>query len=102
MIASTAALATALVLSVTVMAAEPATKAKAPAPSVEIVKRGTDGRAAVVRIGGVDYVVCTALVQDSCINPRDAGLNWGARELSYWPGRPASEIVGPLPAKPAG
>ena len=64
----------------------------------EIVKRGPGGRAEVVRIDGQEYNVCTAQVQDSCINPRQAGLNWGNNELGYWPGKPASEVAGPLPA----
>ena len=71
-------------------------------PKGEIVKRGPDGRAEVVRIDGQEYTVCTAQVQDSCINPRQAGLNWGNNELAYWPGKPASQIKGPLPANEPG
>jgi hypothetical protein len=60
----------------------------------EIIQRGPDGRASVVRIGGRDYPVCTGAQQDGCIEPRTAGLKWGDRPLSYWPGKPASEING--------
>ena len=50
-----------------------------------------------------EYPPCKGDMQDSCINPREAGLNYGNRPLNYWPGRPASEIEGPLPAEnPAG
>ena len=49
-----------------------------------------------------EYPPCRGEVQDSCINPREAGLNYGNRPLNYWPGRPASEIDGPLPANEPG
>jgi hypothetical protein len=73
---------------------------KAEKPSVEIVSRGPDGRPDVVSVDGQTYNVCKTETQDSCINPRSAGLNFGARDLQYWPGRPASEISTPLPATP--
>lgn len=38
------------------------------------------------------YPVCKGAVQDGCINPREAGLNWGNRPLDHWPGKPASEM----------
>lgn len=38
-----------------------------------------------------EYPVCRGAVQDSCINPREAGLNYGNRPLKEWPGEPASE-----------
>ena len=44
-----------------------------------------------VMIDGKAVAVCTKDVLDSCINPREAGLNWGNRPLDYWPGKPASE-----------
>jgi hypothetical protein len=44
-----------------------------------------------------DYPLCSATVQDSCRNPREAGKNYGNRPLNYWPGRPASEIPGKKP-----
>ena len=46
-----------------------------------------------VTVDGKEVAVCTKDVQDSCINPRAAGLNWGNRPLGYWPGKPASEKV---------
>ena len=46
-----------------------------------------------------EYPVCSAKVQDGCINPREAGKNYGNVPLDYWPGKPASEIDEPLPAK---
>lgn len=42
-----------------------------------------------------NYPPCRGAVQDSCVNPREAGLNYGNRPLNRWPGRPASEIPGP-------
>lgn len=38
------------------------------------------------------YPLCSAKIQDECINPREAGKNWGNRPLKYWPGKPASEL----------
>ena len=46
-----------------------------------------------------DYPLCSATVTDSCINPREAGKNYGNRPLNYWPGKPASEIPGKKPQK---
>ena len=39
-----------------------------------------------------EYPPCRGDRQDNCINPREAGLNYGNRPLAYWPGRPASEM----------
>jgi hypothetical protein len=58
---------------------------------VEIVQKDAKGRATQVRIDGKVYAVCMSDDQDSCINPRSAGLNFGNYELKSWPGRPASE-----------
>jgi hypothetical protein len=62
----------------------------------QIVERGPDGKASVVRIDGRNYPVCNAsgARQDGCIEPRSAGLKWGDRPLKYWPGKPASQIDG--------
>lgn len=68
-------------------------------PTISTVSRGADGLPDVVSIDGQTYKVCKGEVQDSCINPRSAGLKFGARDLQYWPGRPASEISTPLPAE---
>ena len=64
-------------------------------PQAEIIQRGPDGRASVVRVDGREYPVCKAGArQDGCIEPRMAGLKWGDRPLANWPGKPASEIDG--------
>ena len=63
-------------------------KAKSP----EVVETNARGQATKVRIEGQVYDVCMKNDQDGCINPRAAGLKWGNRPLSYWPGRPASEM----------
>ncbi len=49
---------------------------------------------AMHQVGNVmtKYPVCKGEVQDGCINPREAGLNWGNRPLDHWPGKPASEM----------
>jgi hypothetical protein len=44
-----------------------------------------------VTIDGKAYPVCTATMQDGCINPREAGLKYGNTPLNNWPGHPASE-----------
>ena len=38
---------------------------------------GNAGHPANVTIDGKDYKVCAGAVQDDCINPRQAGLNYG-------------------------
>lgn len=57
-----------------------------------VVERDSRGRATKVMVEGREYVVCTAVIMDSCINPRQAGLNFGNVPLDTWPGRPASEM----------
>ena len=67
-----------------------------------VVERNEQGDVTKVQIGDRVVDVCTAERQDSCINPRDAGLDQGRREIDYWPGKPASETEEPLPLeKPA-
>jgi len=51
---------------------------------------------AATRANG-EYPLCSATVTDSCINPREAGKNYGNRPLGYWPGKPASEMPGKKP-----
>lgn len=46
---------------------------------------------------GGEYPVCSKTVTDGCVNPREAGKNYGNRPLNYWPGKPASEIPGKKP-----
>ncbi len=60
--------------------------------SPTIVERNANGKATKVNIDGKTYDVCVTKGQDSCINPREAGLNWGNRALDYWHGKPASEM----------
>jgi hypothetical protein len=73
--------------------AVPATAQQTPAPKpkAEVVQRDEKGRATVVKVDGVEYKVCTPQSQDSCINPREAGLDFGSVPLDHWPGKPASE-----------
>ncbi len=56
------------------------------------VMTSTRGRAQTVMLNGKEYQVCGGTVTDNCINPREAGLNFGNRALDYWPGKPASEM----------
>ncbi|QZH74452.1 MAG: hypothetical protein JY451_12325 [Erythrobacter sp.] len=68
-------------------------------PVAEVIARDDRGRATRVRVDGREYDVCEGDQADDCINPREAGLNFGNVPIDYWPGRPASEIDGPLPAE---
>ncbi|MXO85528.1 hypothetical protein GRI38_05740 [Altererythrobacter aurantiacus] len=47
-----------------------------------------------------EYPICNSDMDDNCMNPWEAGKRGPGVEqpLSYWPGRPASEIDEPLPA----
>lgn len=60
-------------------------------PKAEVIQRDAKGRATVVKVDGVEYKVCTADGQDGCINPREAGLDFGNVPIDRWPGKPASE-----------
>ena len=66
-------------------------------PKAEVIAWDAEGKPDRVRIDGYEYNLCKGGQTDSCINPQDAGFDWGGREIKYWPGRPASEIDGPLP-----
>jgi hypothetical protein len=66
-------------------------------PKVEVVSVGPDGKPDVVKVDGYTMKVCKGDVTDGCINPQDAGFDWGGKEIDYWPGKPASEIEGKLP-----
>ena len=68
-----------------------------PKPKVEVVSLGPDGKPDVVKVDGYVTKVCKGEVKDGCINPQDAGFDWGGKEIDYWPGKPASEIKGKLP-----
>jgi len=61
-------------------------------PKATVVAKGPKGKAQVVMLNGKEYQVCGGDVTDNCINPREAGLNYGNRALDYWPGKPASEM----------
>ncbi len=39
-----------------------------------------------------EYPLCTDGRTDNCINPREAGKNYGNVPLDYWPGEPASQM----------
>lgn len=56
------------------------------AESPEIVERTPQGKVTKVRVKGKVYDVCENEKQDSCIQPRAAGLNRGDFPLNYWPG----------------
>lgn len=60
--------------------------------NAEVVERNDRGQATKVSVDGTVYGVCTPEQQDNCINPREAGLNFGNVPLDYWPGQPASEM----------
>ncbi|WP_162925332.1 hypothetical protein [Aurantiacibacter odishensis] len=66
-------------------------------PQAEVIERDEDGRATRIRVDGYEVEVCREGQQDDCINPREAGLDFGGVPIDYWPGRPASEIEGDLP-----
>lgn len=55
-----------------------------------VVERDARGRATKVEVEGQVYTVCTSDNSDSCINPREAGLNFGNTPINRWPGRPIS------------
>jgi hypothetical protein len=78
--------------------AAPAFAEDDPKPKVEVIARDANGKATRVKIGEFEYALCSKTVTDGCINPRDAGFDWGGVELDYWPGKPASQIEGKKPA----
>lgn len=49
---------------------------------------------AAPRAADGNYPPCRGTQADNCINPREAGLNYGNRPLQHWPGQPASERRG--------
>lgn len=67
-------------------------KADWKAQTPVVVETNSRGQATKVRIGDTVYDVCMTPDQDSCIQPRAAGLKFGNRPLTYWPGKPASEM----------
>ena len=79
------------------LASTGAAQAQEDEPKPEVLETNEQGQPTKVKIGDREVYICNEERQDSCINPRDAGLNFGNRELEYWPGKPASEIDGPIP-----
>lgn len=80
----TAIAATGLMVGSAANANQPEDGAQATKPAA-----AKDGK--TVMMDGKEIAICTKDVLDSCINPREAGLNWGNRALDYWPGKPASD-----------
>ena len=72
-------------------AAEPTPAPEPPKPKAEVIERNDKGQATRIRVDGRVYEVCRDGKTDGCINPRDAGLDFGSVPLDHWPGRPASE-----------
>ena len=70
--------------------------------TASVVERDGRGRATKVSVDGRTYEVCRQGMTDGCINPREAGLNFGNVPLDRWPGRPASEIRRGVAPSPAG
>lgn len=68
-----------------------------PAPKPEILERDPEGNATKAKVDGQIYDVCSGGRTDGCVNAREIGLDQGRPAINYWPGRPASEIEGPLP-----
>jgi hypothetical protein len=64
------------------------------APKAEVIARDDKGRATRISVEGIEVDVCSAEIADNCINPREAGLDFGIVPLDSWPGRPAS--AGPV------
>ena len=77
-----------------VNAATPSANASATT-STTPSRTGMTGRGMVQQVPNAqsgEYPPCRGDRQDSCVNPREAGLNYGNRPLDYWPGRPASQM----------
>jgi len=62
------------------------------APLAEVIERDEEGRATRIRVEGYEYDVCSEGQQDNCINPREAGLDFGTVPIDHWPGQPASQM----------
>lgn len=73
-------------------AASPALANHHKEAKAKVTERNAKGQATKVEAMGKVYDVCVGKVQDSCINPREAGLNFGNVPLDHWPGKPASEL----------
>ncbi|MXO71494.1 hypothetical protein [Alteraurantiacibacter buctensis] len=94
-------IATALLASIAIAPAIAQTATTTTA-TASVVERDARGRATRVSVEGRTYEVCRQGLTDGCINPREAGLNFGNVPLDHWPGRPASETRRSGAANPAG
>ena len=81
----------AIVIALFGLVAAPAAAQEEPKPKAEVVERNDKGQATKIKVDGQVYEVCREGKTDGCINPRDAGLDFGNVPLDHWPGRPASE-----------
>ncbi|AKM11587.1 hypothetical protein AB433_06180 [Croceicoccus naphthovorans] len=59
-------------------------------PTKVMASNATVEPAPAARTG--EYPICGGEIQDSCIQPRAAGKNYGNVPLDYWPGQPASQM----------
>ncbi|WP_144095500.1 hypothetical protein [Croceicoccus sediminis] len=59
-------------------------------PEMVMASKTTVESAPAPRTG--EYPICGGDIQDSCIQPRAAGKNYGNVPLDYWPGKPASSM----------
>ncbi|TYC92813.1 hypothetical protein [Novosphingobium sp. BW1] len=60
-------------------------QAQSASASPEVVEKDARGVAAKVRVEGKVYDVCRGEATDGCINPREAGLDFGNRPLDHYP-----------------
>ena len=80
-----------------VVFAIPAAAQTTPAPKIEYVSNEMVQQvpeSEAPKTG--DLPICKKDQQTNCINSWDVNKT-GNRPINYWPGRPASEIEGPLP-----
>lgn len=87
---SMAVAAAVLVCPASAMAQASSYKAQSPV----VVERAASGRAIAVRADGEVYPVCMTERQDSCIQPRAAGLGWGDRPAMTWKAANESRLGG--------
>ncbi|MDC0886936.1 hypothetical protein OAS19_04015 [Altererythrobacter sp.] len=80
-------------LSFTAAAATAQLPAEEAAPAkAEIVERNAQGKATKVKIGDDIIPVCMNYeMTDGCINPREAGLNWGNFPANTFKDKPAKK-----------
>lgn len=93
-----------LAVGAAVLAGVPALAQPAPSPAqpqsqdadtanaASMPEQGTDAALAPPAAEPRGYPLCSRTVHDECVNPREAGRNYGREPLDNWPGRPASEM----------